>query len=350
MSGGTICGYNKGMTIQKDVDLSRYSTMRLGGKATALAEITSKNDLLEALAWAQKHNLPTLMLGGGSNVIFSNGYNGLVLLNRLHGFEVTSRSPQHVTLRIGAGEDWDSAVGRSVEMGLSGIEMLSLIPGTAGATPVQNVGAYGGEIADTFVELEAYDLHHNTFVTLQKVDCQFAYRTSVFKSLKDRRYIITSITLRLSTQPPRPPFYPALQTQLDRMRISSYTPQAVRDAVIAVRTSKLPDPKVLANTGSFFKNPIVSVEVMTRLLQSHPDMPHFTVDESRTKLSAGWLINAAGLAGHASHGMKIYEKNALVFVNDSAKSFKDLEAFRQEIIDGVHAAFGITLEQEPELI
>lgn len=338
------------MQILTNVSLRNYSTMRLGGAAAALTEITSKDELLEALAWAESRQLPVLVLGGGSNVIFSDGYEGLVIINRIPGFSVIKKDGTIATITIGAGENWDNAVERTVKLGLSGIEKLSLIPGTAGATPVQNVGAYGAEIADVFVELEAYDMQAKQFVTLKKADCNFTYRNSIFKSLHNRRYIITNITLQLTTGQPTPPFYEVLQRYLDDHDIHDYSSQTIRNAVIAIRTSKLPNPALIANTGSFFKNPIIPADQFSDLDQRFPGMPHWPTQDGKVKIPAGWLIDQADLKGYQAHGMKIYEKNALVFVNDSAKNYADLAAFRQEIIDKVHAKFGVTLEQEPELI
>ncbi len=338
------------MQIKTNVPLKDYSTMRLGGIAEALTTVSSKEDLKEALDWAEQHGKPTLMLGGGSNIIFSNGYHGLVIINALHGFEVVSEDNESVVMRIGAGEIWDDIVAQSVARGLSGIEKLSAIPGTVGATPVQNVGAYGAEIADVLLELEAYDTRTKSFVTLKSDECNFTYRDSIFKSPKDRHYVITSITIRLSKRPPEPPFYEALQAYLDKHHVTEYSPAALRGAVVAIRAQKLPDPHILANTGSFFKNPIVQRGTLAHLQQEHPDMPFYEMKDGRIKLLAGWLIDHTGLKGYRSHGMKIYEKNALVFINESAKGYDDLAAFRQEIVDKVHDRFGITLEQEPELI
>jgi UDP-N-acetylmuramate dehydrogenase len=324
--------------------------MQLHGRATALTEAHNKEELLEALEWAKEHNLPVLLLGGGSNVIFTQDYKGLIIINEMKGFRILNRKQNTVKVQVGAGENWDEIVSRTVAMGLSGLEKLSLIPGTAGATPVQNVGAYGAEIADVFIELEAYDLTSKSFVTLDKAACHFSYRNSIFKSLKDRRYIITSITLRLSTMPPEPPFYESLQKVLDNRRVRIYTPQVVRDAVIIIRTVKLPNPKRLPNTGSFFKNPIVSKDTLQQLQTRFVDIKYFSINDQQVKLSAGWLIDNAGLKGYTSHGMRIYEKNALVFINDSAQTYADLAAFRQEIVDKIYALYGIRLEQEPELI
>ena len=338
------------MQIRHNVALKDYSTMRLGGVAKHFVTVTSNDELVEAIEWAEKQHVPLLVLGGGSNVIFSNGFDGLVMLNRLEGFEVTKAGSGYATIRIGAGEDWDGAVEKTTAMGLTGVEALSAIPGTAGATPVQNVGAYGQEIADTFVELEAYDMQEHKFVTLTKDQCGFSYRFSIFKSPKDRRYVITSLTLRLAKNNPRPPFYESLQRYLSEHNITTYTPSSIREAVIAIRARRLPDPRIIANTGSFFKNPIIEPEKFATIVSRHPDIPHWRVKDGHIKLSAGWLIEHTGLKGYRNHGMKIYEENALVFVNEGAQEYSDLAAFREEVIDKVQRAFGVTLEQEPELL
>jgi UDP-N-acetylmuramate dehydrogenase len=338
------------MQIQTNVPLKDYSTMRLGGTAEALTTVTSKSELTEAVAWAEDHRKSHLVLGGGSNIIFSNGYPGLVIVNGIRGFDVLHDDDDSTTVRIGAGEPWDDVVARTVNMNLSGIEKLSAIPGTAGATPVQNVGAYGGEIADTLVEVGVYNTEVHQFATMSKADCKFGYRTSIFKSPVDRHYIITSIVLKLAKSNPQPPFYASLQSYLDKHNITQYTPQTIRQAVLAIRAQKLPDPRIIANTGSFFKNPIVDRDVLSHIQQPQPDVPFYDMPGGKVKLLAGWLIDRAGLRGYSSHGMKVYEQNALVFVNESAQTYADLAAFKQEVIRKVEDAFCIRLEQEPELI
>ncbi len=338
------------MQIQSNVSLKDYSTMRIGGKARALTTVTSKDELVEAVDWAKTHNLPLLILGGGSNVIFSNGFEGLVIINRIGGYKVLEETSEGATICAGAGENWDVVVARTIDANLHGIELLSGIPGTTGATPVQNVGAYGAEIADTLQELEAYDLRTKEFVTLQKNDCGFTYRNSIFKSPKKRRYIITSITLKLTKKSPKPPFYHSLQHYLDERGISKYTPMAIREAVLDVRSRRLPDPAKIANTGSFFKNPIVNTEVAERLEENYPDLAFWPLQDGKVKLAAGWLLEKAGLRGYSAHGMKTYEHHALVLVNDHAKDYDDLLKFKQEIIDAVQDKFGVMLEQEPELM
>lgn len=339
------------MKILTNVPLKSYSTMRLGGLAQALTTVRTKDELLEALDWAREQNVPFLVLGEGSNVIVRDeGFAGLVIINRIMEWTILEETDTSATLRIGAGEHWDDVVARTVEQGLSGIERLSLIPGTAGATPVQNVGAYGSEIAQVLTELEAYDTATARFVTLTNSDCHFTYRNSIFKPLEGRHYIITCITLRLSKQAPQPPFYANLQHYLEEHRITEYTPQTIRQAVIALRTATLPDPALIANTGSFFKNPIVGSVKLLELQAAHPHIPFHRAPDGRAKLHAGWLIDHAGRKDYAAHGMKTYEHNALVFINEHAKSYDDLARFKNEIVGAVRQTFGVVLEQEPETI
>ncbi|HSE29267.1 MAG TPA: UDP-N-acetylmuramate dehydrogenase [Candidatus Saccharimonadales bacterium] len=336
------------MQMQNQIPMATLTTMQLGGPAKNVVSVQNKNELVEAINFAKQTNLPILVLGDGSNMIVRDeGFAGLVILNRITGFEVL---PDGVSVKIGAGENWDEVVGKSVELGLSGIEALSAIPGRAGATPVQNVGAYGQEISQTFVELQAYDTKTDDFVVLSKKDCQFSYRNSIFKPLAGRRYIIIDITLKLSKSQLKPPFYPRLQKYFDDNKITDYSPAQIRKAITEIRSAILPDPKKIANTGSFFKNPIVTEEDAENLLKIAPNAPHWPMPDSQVKFAAGWLVDQAGLKGYSAHGMKTYEKNALVFVNESAKSYKDLKAFQDEIVKKVYNKFGITLEQEPELL
>lgn len=337
------------MEIQTNIDLNNFTTMRLGGPARFMATATSSEELLKLVERAQSQKLPYIVLGGGSNIIFGDqGFDGLVILNRINGFETTAEDTGSVTLRIGAGELWDSVVARSVEMRLSGIECMSGIPGTAGATPIQNVGAYGQEIADSLIELEALDTTTNQFVTLTNEACGFAYRNSNFKNPDTRHHIITSITLRLNRSGLQPPFYASLQSYLDAHDTKIYTPDVLRQAVLAIRADKLPDPSVYPNSGSFFRNPIIDTWQYEDLLKEYPDMPNYPMDDQRVKIPAGWLIDQAGLKNHAAHGCKTHDKNALVIINVSATSTKDLDEFKEDIRSTIRDTFRISLEQEPE--
>jgi UDP-N-acetylmuramate dehydrogenase len=274
-------------------------------------------------------------------------YSGIVIRNRILGFEVLEDTPSFTIIKVGAGENWDETVAKTVQMGLSGIEAMSAIPGTIGAAPVQNVGAYGQEIADSLVRLDAYDANEDRFSVLENADCGFSYRHSMFRGDQAGRYGITSVTLRLYKSAPQPPFYAALQKYLDEHSITLYTPAAIRDAVTAIRADKLPDPKRLPNTGSFFKNAIIETWQLDDLRKVWPTMPAFDLGDKQVKVPTGWLIEQTGLKGKLLHGMRVHEKNALVLINESATSYADLAAARNEIIGKVRDTFRITIEQEP---
>ena len=341
------------MQIQENVPLSEHSTMRLGGPARYLVDITDRFEIAEAVTWAHKHQLPVMMIGGGSNIIWGDeGFPGLILVNKIMGFDIIHQDENDLYVSIGAGEHWDTIIGKTVEMGYSGIEQLSLIPGTVGATPIQNVGAYGREIKDTLTTIEAYDNQLGKLVTLRNDECDFGYRMSRFKSNDKGRFFISSITLHLTKVNPQPPFYPALQSYFDEHAIADITPQVIRDAVIAIRSAKLPDPAVVANNGSFFFNPVIDKSKRDELLELYPQMPNWPVDEDKAKISAAWLLEQSGFKGihDEQTGMATWEKQPLVLVNEHAKSTADLLQFKTKIISAVEQKFGITLVQEPELI
>ena len=336
------------MDIHTNIPLKNLTTMKLGGPTKYFAEIHTVQELHELYQDAQTKNIPVFILGGGSNVIaHDEGYPGLILRMKIPGFEVVGDDLNTTSIKIGAGELWDDIVKRTVDMRLSGIEAMSAIPGTAGAAPVQNVGAYGQEIADTLVSLEAYDTTTRTMVTLQNADCGFAYRHSIFRGEQQGRYVITSITLKLSKSLPAPPFYEALQKYFDEHTISVFTQQIVRDTVMAIRADKLPDPAVRPNTGSFFKNAIIEQWQLTDLQARFPDVKTFEMGDGHLKVPSGWLIEKAGFKGELLHGMRVNEKNALVLINESATNYADLAAARDEIIAKVRNTFQIIIEQEP---
>jgi len=326
--------------------------MGLGGRARYLAAVESRQDLIEALNFASLNKLRTLMIGGGSNIIWRDeGFNGLVLVCKIRGFEIESENDNGADILIGGGEDWDLVVDRIVSLGLSGIECLSLVPGTAGATPVQNVGAYGQEIAETLISLEAYDAKSKNFQTMNNGDCHFSYRSSIFKK-EPGRYFILSIRLHLSKSRIKPPLYKALDDYLKTKDISDLSPKNIRRAVIDIRQSKLPDPKKVRNCGSFFKNPIVSETVLSALETKHHDIPHWRLSGERVKISAAWLIDQAGFKDYRDEtsGMATWKGQPLILVNENAKSLSDLVKFRDRIIKTVSSKFDIELEQEPELL
>lgn len=336
------------MDIHTNIPLKNFTTMKLGGNARFMTEVHTPEDVVTVYHNAKAQSLPVFIVGGGSNVIAKDeGFAGIVIRMRIPGFDIIADDINSTTIRIGAGENWDEVVKRTVDLHLSGIEALSAIPGTAGASPVQNIGAYGQEVADTLESLVAYDTETDTFVTLLNADCNFSYRHSIFRGDQIGRYIITSITLKLSKTTPQPPFYEALQTYFDEHSIKIFTQDIVRKAVIDIRTNKLPDPNVFPNTGSFFKNAIVEDWQLNDLRASNPDIPTYDMGDGHFKIPTGWLIEHAGLKGKVLHGIKVHDKNALVLINESATSYRDLADARDEIIGAVRDTFHIQIEQEP---
>lgn len=340
------------MRIYRDVPLAKYSTMRLGGHAAYLAFAKDKHELVNALEWANNHKLRSVVIGGGSNIVWTDkGFEGLVIVNRIRGLSFSAEGKE-IYVTIGAGEIWDNVVRQCINKDLSGIEALSLIPGSAGATPVQNVGAYGQEIADTLISVEAFDSLHQKFVTLLNKECAFAYRNSRFKTTDKHRFFIMSITLCLRRGLMKPPLYPALQRHLDAKGIKVYTPRAIRNAVVQIRRSKLPDPAKIANNGSFFANPLVERSTFVAIEAKYPGVPHWETTDGKVKISAAWLLENAGFKDlhDKTTGMATWSKQPLVLVNEAARNTDDLLAFKQKIVTKVKRKFGITLLQEPELL
>lgn len=336
------------MDVHTNIPLKNYLTMRIGGPTRFMADATSPEELATTYQNATSRQLPVFILGGGSNTLCSDaGFDGIIIRPRIMGIETIGEDVASVTFRVGAGEIWDDIVKMTVDKNLSGMEALSAIPGTVGAAPVQNIGAYGQELQDVFVELEAYDTSTNSFVKLSAEECGFAYRHSIFRGSEEGRYIITHVILRVYKSPPGPPFYDALQKYFDEHNITTFSPQIIRDAVIAIRSDKLPDPAKRPNTGSFFKNAIIEEWQLNDLLQNYPTAPHYDFGEKRHKIPTGWLIEQTGLKGQLLHGMRVHDKNALVLINESATGYADLDAAREEIIGKVRDMFRIDIEQEP---
>lgn len=347
------------MFILDNVPLSAYSTMKLGGNAAHLTDITDKNEVPTAVAWAEEHRLPVIMIGGGSNIIWRDeGFEGLVLVNKIEQFDVQKFDEETAFITIGGGEIWDSAVERIVELGYSGVELLSLIPGTAGGAPVQNIGAYGSQLSDTLMTIEAYDIHERKFVILKSEDCEFGYRTSRFKTTDRNRFLITSITLRVLKTPAAASTYHSLEQYLQSNNITDRNAKTLRVAVIAVRSSKLPDPTVVANCGSFFQNPIITKEHLEQILGQYPRLSswHSTflwdLPDGRVKVAAGALLEHEGFKDFhdPQTGMATWKDQSLVLVNEHAEHAADLLAFKQKITDTVKQKFDIDLVQEPEIL
>ena len=336
------------MDVMTNVSLKQYTTMKLGGETRFMVTADSPGDVVSLYRNAKNENLSIFVLGGGSNIITHDEvFEGIVLLNKIKGFEIISENDETTDIKIGAGEVWDDVVEKAIELGLQGIEAMSGIPGTAGAAPVQNVGAYGQEIADTLISLEAYDSKTDSIVTMLADECDFSYRNSIFRSREKGRYCILNITLRLNKAEPKPPYYASLQKYIDENDIREVNLSVIRVAVLNIRSEKLPDPAELPSAGSFFKNALVEKWKLEELQKEYSDIPNYAMSDGRYKIPTGWLIDKAGLRGYRSHGMRVYEKNALVLVNDSATGYDDLATIREEIVQIVFDKFGIKIEQEP---
>lgn len=338
--------------IHDNVSLADHSTMRLGGHAKQLAKVRTEAEVKQLVDWAKHQNLPIIMIGEGSNIVWQDeDFDGLIIVNRIPGKKLLKEDAKSVTVEISSGEYWDEVVAWTVKRGWSGLEFLSLIPGYAGAAPVQNIGAYGGELSNVFVELEAYDTRKREFVKLKKKDCRFGYRTSRFKTTDKRRFLITSLKLKLSKSNPKPPFYEALQDYFTEHKIKHFTPLTIREAVMSIRPIKLPDPSNVANNGSFFINPIISKAEFQKLFAKFLDLKYWP-HGNKVKLSAAWLVEQAGFKDYHDKvtGMGTWPNQCLVLVNENAKSSDDLIVFKNKIVKAVHDKFGIILEQEPELL
>lgn len=336
------------MEIHTNIPLKNFVTMRLGGNARFMADAHTPLEVAELVTRAKSQQLTLHVLGSGSNtVVHDEGFSGLILRPLIKGVEIVHENAGDITFKVGAGMIWDDFVKLTVDKNLIGIETLSGIPGTVGAAPIQNIGAYGQEVAETIISVDAYDTTTDTFVTLLSADCGFGYRDSTFRSNAIDRYVITHVTFRLYKGAPQPPFYKAVQDYLDQHNITIYTPQIIRDAVLDIRREKLPDPKERPNSGSFFKNAIVEQWQYTQLIADYPDMPSYEMAGEKRKIPTGWLIEKAGLKGQLLHGMRVHDKNALVLINESATSHADLAAARNEIISTVRDTFHVEIEQEP---
>jgi UDP-N-acetylmuramate dehydrogenase len=344
------------MQKSENVPIKEYTTMGIGGEVAHLVRIKTKEEIPEAVAFAKEKNMPFVVLGEGSNSVFRDAtLNAVVLKIEIPGFEIVKENDDSTEIKIGAGENWDKVVERAVEMDLSGIEAMSAIPGTTGATPFQNVGAYGQEIKNVIEEVEVYDVQNSSFAFLSNEECKFDYRDSIFRSSEKGRYIITSIILKLSKFPPTMPHYPGVRKYFEStspqpspsQEREQPTLREIRQAIIEIRANKLPDPKLIKNNGSFFKNPIVENAVAEKLKEQFPNITIFPAGESMSKIPAGWLIEQAGLKGKDFGEMKVYENNALVLVNKGNATFQDLENAKDEIIKTVQNKFGVTLEPEP---
>ncbi|MCP3022020.1 UDP-N-acetylmuramate dehydrogenase [Cupriavidus basilensis] len=329
--------------------LRRHNTFGFDVRARFAVHVRSEADLLAALADPRAQGLPLVVLGGGSNVVLTQDLDALVLLMEIPGYAVASADAAHL-VTAGAGENWHALVCRTIADGLPGLENLALIPGTAGAAPIQNIGAYGVELRERFDSLRAFDRHRGEFVHLTLEQCQFAYRDSLFKREGRDRYIITAVTLRLPL-PWQPVLgYAELARELAQDSAAHPTADRIRDAVIAIRSRKLPDPAQVGNAGSFFKNPVVGAEQRDALLVRYPNLVSHAQPDGSYKLAAGWLIDQCGFKGVSDGPVGVYGKQALVLVHHGGGTGQALLALAHRIADAVQARFGVRIEPEPVVL
>ena len=334
------------LSIHKDFDLSSFNTMGVSSKAAFFAEVASVPELQEAIKFAKDKNLEILVLGGGSNILFKKDFDGLVIYNALKGRDFLSE----IDLKIASGENWHELVLFCVENGLGGIENLSLIPGSVGAAPIQNIGAYGVELENVFSSLEAFMIDSGELKTFTKDECNFGYRESIFKKELKGKAVITSVTLRLSKDHTVNTSYKALSEKLLEKGISEPDIKDISDCVIEIRQSKLPDPKQIGNTGSFFKNPVISVQHFNQLKSEYPDLPSYPVTERQVKVPAGWLIEKAGWKGKRIGDAGVHDKQALVLVNHGNATGEEIWNLATEICLSICTEFEINLIPEVNLI
>ena len=338
--------------LESNVSLRPYNTFGIDAKARLFARFTSVEELRALLALPEVQQAERLILGGGSNLLFTKDFNGVVLKNEIRELEVIGQDEASNTalVRAGAGESWHELVEYALRQQLSGIENLSLIPGTVGAAPLQNIGAYGAELQDTFDHLEALETKTGHLRTFTREECGFGYRESVFKGPLKNQYIVTSVVLRLHRQHQLNVTYGAIRTTLEEMGLEGDpTPADVSEAVMRIRRSKLPDPAEIGNAGSFFKNPELSQRKYDELKANYPDLPGYPVPGG-VKVPAAWLIEQCGWKGQRRGAHGVHDRQALVLVNHGGAEGADIHALSQEIIASVREKFGVELHPEVNII
>lgn len=334
--------------ILNNVPLKEFNTFGIQSFAKRFARFSSKEELDEILL--QRNNEPLLVLGGGSNVLFTKDFDGLVIRNEIKGFEIIEDGKEYAIVKSGAGEVWHDFVLKCISYDLGGIENLSLIPGSVGASPMQNIGAYGVEIKDVFHSLEAYEISTGNVRTFNHKECQFGYRESVFKRALKDQYIILSVSFRLNKTHQINSSYGAINSELERIGIQNPTIKDISNAVIAIRSSKLPNPKEIGNAGSFFKNPVVDVEVLEKIQLTHDNVPNYPAENGKVKLAAGWLIEQAGWKGKTISTYGVHKNQALVLVNYSDSKGSDIFDLSTQIIEDISSKFGVELEREVNIL
>ncbi|GJM30520.1 MAG: UDP-N-acetylenolpyruvoylglucosamine reductase [Cyclobacteriaceae bacterium] len=337
------------MEIRENVSLKHLNTFGIDVKARYLAEIGEESEVKTTLnSYGTKPQL--LILGGGSNVLFAGHFEGLIIKNNILGRELLKEDHDYVWVKLGAGENWHDIVLWAIENGWGGIENLSLIPGTVGAAPMQNIGAYGVEICSVFEKLEAIDLSTLKLRVFDANDCQFGYRHSVFKGALKNQYLITRVVLKLQKHPVFNTSYGAVSQTLKARGIKELTLRNISDAIISIRESKLPNPDTIGNAGSFFKNPTVDRNIYNNLKTAYANIPNYPTEDGLVKIPAGWLIEQCDWKGFRKGAIGVHKNQALVLVNYGGANGEDLVQLSKEIQSSVNAKFGIELTPEVNIV
>lgn len=336
--------------IQENVSLRAYNTFGIDAKAHFFCEAATVADLQAILADPRWRETPKLILGGGSNVLFTRDFPGLTLKMQIMGIEKTAEDDHHVWVTAGAGENWHQFVLYCLAHQYAGVENLSLIPGTVGAAPMQNIGAYGVEFTQVFERLTAVRISDGAVHVFQHADCHFGYRDSVFKNQVKNQYVIATVTCRLNKKPNFHVEYGALQHVLAQQSHAALSIHAISEAVIKIRTAKLPDPKVIGNAGSFFKNPVVDAEKFTLIQAKHPEIPHYAISTGHYKIPAAWLIEQCHWKGYRNNDVGVHEHHALVLVNYGQGSGHAIYQLAQKIQASVQEKFGVEILPEVNII
>lgn len=337
------------LQIQENISLKPYNSFGIDVKASYFAEIFSEADLARLFKNEIVKSQKLLVIGGGSNVLFTQDYKGLVVKISIKGIE-SKTIDDKVLVTAGAGEVWNDFVNYCVRHHFAGVENLSLIPGTVGASPIQNIGAYGVELKDVFESCSAFEIKTGKIKTFTYDDCHFGYRESIFKGELKGQYIITSVTFRLSAEAKINTSYGAIETELLNRGIENPDIADVSAAVSHIRVSKLPDPSTIGNAGSFFKNPVIEKYEFADIVAKHPDVVHYPTADDKIKLAAGWLIEQCGWKGKVVGQTGTWKNQALVLVNHGHATGTEVYNFSEQIIDSVKSTFGVTLEREVNIL
>ena len=336
------------MIIQENISLKPYNTFGIQAIAKQFVEITETKQLFDLYSKDLLKNI--FIVGFGSNMLLTSDIDKLVVKISSKGKEIISEENNKVIVKASAGEDWPDFVLWSIDKGLYGLENLSKIPGNVGTSPIQNIGAYGTEIKDAFYKLEAFEIATGETKTFYNSDCNFGYRESIFKKEEKGNYIITNVYFELEKQGELNINYGAIKIKLEEKEITNPTPKDVSDCVIEIRTSKLPDPKEIGNSGSFFKNPVISADDFRLIKQEYPDAPSYTLENGNEKVPAGWLIEKSGWKGYRKGDAGVHENQALVLVNYGNATGKEILDLANEIRSDISDKFGINLEIEVNVI